>query len=276
MDYCRDGQHGSRTRGSGPAEAARGSRFHVGLLSAVVAVGAFAQDVRAGDEADEIPFSVSNVFFELNNTDGDLGIHSLIDGEPWKRLKMIDPKERVILDIELKGRLRKHGLTELFFESAEPPFDELDPEDFFRRFPEGEYEIEGLTLDGVEMEGTAEVTHVMPAQPPNLTVSGIPAAEDCDLELPTVGKPIVIDWDPVTESHPDLGRMAPIEIVAYQVVVQREEPTPLKYTIDLAPNVTRQRIPGDLLRSGDEIKYEVLVREASGNQTATESCFEVE
>ncbi len=31
-------------------------------------------------DEDEVPFDVAQVFFELNNTDGDLGIHALIDG----------------------------------------------------------------------------------------------------------------------------------------------------------------------------------------------------
>ena len=51
-----------------------------------------------------------------------------------------------MLNVRVKGRLQKQGLTEFFFESAEPTFDELEPADFFKRFPEGEYEIEGKRL----------------------------------------------------------------------------------------------------------------------------------
>ena len=80
------------------------------------------------------PYDEANLFFELNNTDGDLGIHALIDGEAWKKLKIEDPRGRKMLDIRVKGRLKRQGLTEIFFESAEPTFDELDPQDFFRRF----------------------------------------------------------------------------------------------------------------------------------------------
>ena len=43
----------------------------------------------------------------------------------------------MILLLRASGRLARQGLTELFFESAEPPFDELPPTGFFRRFPEG-------------------------------------------------------------------------------------------------------------------------------------------
>jgi hypothetical protein len=226
--------------------------------------------------AQEISFADAEIFFELNNTDGDLGIHALIDGEPWKRLEIEDPNERSMLNIFLQGRLRRQGLTELFFESAEPTFDELKPEQFFRRFPEGEYEIEGITLDGQELESVAELTHLLPAPAENIKVNGTLVPEDCDAgPVPGVSGPFTISWDPVTLSHPELGRTEePIEVDRYQVVVEREEP-PLKFTVDLPPSVMSLTLTSGLLSSGDEVKLEILVREESGNQTAVESCFEV-
>jgi hypothetical protein len=182
-----------------------------------------------------------------------------------------------MLDIRVQGRLRWQGLTELFFESAEPSFDELSPKKFFRRFPEGEYEIEGITLEGEELESTAVLTHLLPAPPANVMVSGIPAAEDCDVDpLPSVGTPVIISWDVVTLSHPDLGRTnMPIEVVKYQVVVE-EEVSGAVLSVDLPPTVTELEIPAGFIALGDEFKFEILVREESGNQTAVESCFEVE
>ena len=112
----------------------------------------------------QIPFDEANVFFELNNTDGDLGIHALIDGEAWKVLEIEAPNGRELLEIEIRSKLKRQGLTELFFESAEPTFDELAPRKFFRRFPEGEDEIEGETLEGEELESTAVVTHLIRVQ----------------------------------------------------------------------------------------------------------------
>jgi len=201
--------------------------------AATVLLLAAASPVSSAGDDEEIPFSVANVFFELNNTDGDLGIHALIDGQPWKRLKIEDTRERKMLNIRLTGRLKQQGLTELFFESAEPTFDELAPEEFFSRFPEGEYEVEGVTLEGVEMESMSIVTHLMPA-PPNVSVSGMPVPDDCD-----------------------------------------EDPDPLKFSIDLPPSVTSLQLPTGLADPGEEFKVEVLVREESGNQTATESCFQI-
>ncbi len=240
-------------------------------------LGVAAPQCWAEDNGEEIPFAEANIYFELNDTDGDLGIHALIDGEPWKKLEIVDPRERMMLNIRVKGRLRRQGLTEIFFESAEPSFDDLAPEQFFRRFPEGEYEIEGITLEGDELERTAVITHLMPAPPDNIEVNGISMAEDCDEgPVPSVSGPVTISWDPVTESHPDLGRTGEmIEVVKYQVVIEREEPTLLIYSIDLPPEMTSISVPEEFTDLGDEFKFEILVREASGNQTAVESCFEI-
>lgn len=228
---------------------------------------------------DEPPFDEASIFFELNDTDGDLGIHAFIDGDPWKKLTIEDPRDRNMLKIKVKGRLRNQGLTELFFESAEPSFDELLPADFFERFPAGEYDIEGVTLEGEDLESTVILSHVMPAPADNMMVAGQMAAEDCDAdELPSVegGESVVISWDPVNSSHPDIGEWGDVEVVKYQAVVEREEPTLLIFSVDLPPSVTQIEVPASFIALGDEFKFEVLVREASGNQTAVESCFEVE
>ncbi len=231
----------------------------------------------ADGEGDEIPFDVAEIFFELNDTDGDLGIHGLIDGEPWKKLEIESSDDREMAVIRLKSTLRRQGLTELFFESAEPTFDELPPEVFFDRFPEGTYEIEGVTLEGDELESETEITHLLPAPVDGLSVNGKPVPEDCDEgPVPEVTPPFMIDWDPVTLSHPELGRTnEPITVVRYQVVIEREEPTELVYTVDLPPHITELVIPAGLTDPEDELKIEVLTREESFNQSATESCFTV-
>ncbi len=134
----------------------------------LIAVAALASGVdvpKIWADENEIPFDVANFFVQLNDTDGDLGFHAQIDGEAWTLLKIEDPNEVVLLEIRNIGPLQQQGLTELFFESAEPPFDELSPELFFDRFPEGEYKISGLTIEGDEMKGTVDFTHVMPAPP---------------------------------------------------------------------------------------------------------------
>lgn len=259
-----------------------------GLLAGLAATLAAATVVQA-DDHDEIPFDVAEIFFELNDTDGDLGIHALIDGDPWKRLTIEDQREQTVLNVYVRGRLKRQGLTEFFFESAEPPFESdedpseaLSPEQFFRRFPPGIYEVEGRTLDGEERESETEITHAMPA-PPEPTVNGMPLGEDCDEDVPVVGAAgdaVIISWPQVTSTHPDLGDPQGVDGVItihnYQVVVEAElEPVPAVFSVTLPPDVTSMTVPPELLAISEEFKYEVLAREESWNQTAVESCFQL-
>jgi len=233
-------------------------------------------------------FEVADIFFELNNTDGDLGIHSKVDGGPWTTIWLQDSTGRQLMEVTAKGRLRRQAVTELFFESAEPTFEDLPPEDFFNRFPEGIYKIYGISEEGNLLVGRSRVTHVMPA-PPQPTVNGQPMASQCDDEMPgydatEVNTPVTIAWPAVTMSHPDpngggAGIQPPVEvaIVNYEVVVEVETEDGFEaiFSAVLPPDVTEVTIPEVFTDLGDTFKYEVLAREESFNQTAIESCFEI-
>ncbi len=256
------------------------------LVLAVASPAGWADDHDGDSDGDEvaIPFDEHEIFFELNNTDGDLGIHALIDGDAWKKLTIEDPWGRKLLNVNLRGRLRRQGLTEIFFESAEPVFDDLDPVDFFLRFPAGDYEIEGRTLDGEEMESETELTHLMPAPAGGIVVSGTPIdPEEVDCEegpIPMVTGPVSISWAEVDRSHPDLGSPTDstvIEIHNYQVVVEveTEDEDELELSVILPPGTTSLPVPEEFtdLDEDGQIKFEILAREESFNQTAVESCF---
>ncbi len=233
------------------------------------------------------PFDEAFIFFELNNTDGDLGIHAKVDGGPWKGVQLYDRNYRRLMSIRTSGRLWKQGVTELFFESAEPPFDELSPETFFRRFPPGTYRVHGWSMEGKKLRSETEITHAMPA-PAVAYVNGNDMVEVCDDEdedfdeslLEIVGPDVTISWDPVVSSHPDLGVMPPVavEIHNYEVVVETEievggEEFATVFSVLLPPDQTSMTVPAEFLALSDEFKYEVLARESSYNQTAVESCF---
>jgi len=261
--------------------------------------------VFAYDDDDEEPFDEARLFFELNDTDGDLGIHGKIDGDEWKYLEIEDPRDRRMLQVLVRGRLKRQGLTELFFESAEPTFDELNPNKFFKRFPQGEYDIEGMTLDGEERESEVYLSHVIPAAPDDVTVNGEDAAEDCDSELPVIDPTggVVISWEPVTMSHAakhgedGLGIDGVIEVRYYEVVVEIDE-TDFKSVAILPPEVNQWTLAEEFfaLSEEGEYKFEILVRTnvhdaegnpvlveidgeedqpLPGNKSAVESCFEV-
>ncbi len=239
-----------------------------GLVFAGLALGALAPAVPAAE------LTEAELFFELNDTDGDLGIHASIDGGPYTRLEIEGPDERTILVVQAQGRLARQGLTQLFLESAEPSFDELAPEKFFLRFPEGEYEIEAITAARKQLEAVVELSHVLAAAPDDITVSNEPAAEDCDSLLPVVSEPVVIDWDPVTESHDEVGTPGEeVVIDRYQFFVEQGD---LKFAVDLPPTVTEFEVPAEITAGGGTFKFEIIARTDALNNTAIESCFIVQ
>jgi hypothetical protein len=255
-----------------PAMMLRSPRFLLYELVALVLIAATPAIAASDDE----PFDVAEIFFELNHTDGDLGLHGFVDGDAWKQLTIGRPKKSSLLQVTVQGRLKQQGMTELFFESAEPGFDELSPDQFFERFPEGTYVVKGVTLDGEKLKSEVEISHVMPAPAGNIEISGVSAAENCDADpLPAVSPPIVISWDPVTTSHPDIGADGDVEIAEYELVLEFEDGG-LEMSVHLPPSVTAMEVPSAFIGLADSFKFEILARDVNGNRTAVESCFEVD
>jgi hypothetical protein len=242
------------------------------LLVALFAVGSLATPGAARGQRASQPFAVAELFVELNDTDHDLGLHAEIDGGAWTQIEIEDARERPLLGIMSTGRLRSQGLTQLAFESAEPTFDELDPAAFFRRFPEGVYEISAVAQGGGEFESKVRLSHVL-AAPAQSTANGLPAAKCDEPTLPEVVAPVLIDWDPVTASHPDVGKTGPVTISRYQFFVQQGT---TKLSLDLEPTVTEFEIPPSVTASGGVFKYEIIARTSTGNNTAVEACFRIQ
>ena len=53
-------------------------------LMSVVLIPVMTAQLSWSRENVEAPFPVARLFFQLNDTDEDIGIHLLVDGEPWK------------------------------------------------------------------------------------------------------------------------------------------------------------------------------------------------
>lgn len=105
-------------------------------------------------------------------------------------------------------------------------------------------------------------------------MSGQPAAESCDAAvLPEVAAPVVIDWDPVTESHPEIGKAGAVKISRYQFFAEQGA---TKLSLDLPPDVTEFEIPASITAAGGVFKFEIIARTSTGNNTAIESCFRMQ
>jgi hypothetical protein len=205
-----------------------------------------------------IRLAQSTLIVEVNATDGDAGLQVFLDGEPWRSMAIAGPNGRTILEVEAEGRLQNFGLTELFSESSEPPFDVFPLEKFKELFPEGRYTFSGTTVKGQALVGEARLSHDIP-DGPEITSPADGA---------TVGRDNVIArWNAVPEPRG-------IDIVGYRVIVTRENPLRV-FNADLPASARRMPVPSEFLQSGTEYKLEVQAIEASGNQTLTEITFSI-
>ena len=216
-------------------------------------------------QGEQIPFSKARILIEFNASARDVGVQVLVDGEPWKRLDIFHPNGSRILEVTGRSSLRKQGLTELFFESSEPSLRDVPLREFLARFPQGTYGFEGVTVDGIALEGTAGLSHVIPAGPEivsPVSENGDPPFEDPDR--------LVIEWKPVTQT---IDGSQNLEIVGYQVIVEQEDPLRI-FSVDLPASATSVRVPPGFLVQPDTLhKFEVLAIERGGNQTITEGEF---
>ena len=215
----------------------------------------------------QIPFADAKFIIEHNATDEDTGFQAFLDGEPWNRLSIEGPDGQKLLEIRARGELRTLGLTELFFETDEPPNKEVPIEELLARFPEGEYEFEGRSVEGERMTGTANLSHLIPAGP--------------EILAPPEGAVVdpnntVIEWKPVTQSI----NGKPVDIAGYEVIVGKIVRTPrpagfskIVLSAHVTPSTTSLTVPPEFFEPATEYDFEVLALEAGGNQTISSSSF---
>jgi hypothetical protein len=209
-------------------------------------------------EAKPIRLADATMIVEVNATDGDAGLQVFLDGEPWKSMRITSPSGRRILAVNTRSRLKGYGLTELFSESSEPPFDRFPLRRFKRLFPAGRYRFAGTTIEGRRLVGSARLSHDIP-DGPEITS---PAA---GASVPREG--VVAAWEPVAERDG-------IQIKGYRAIVEREDPLRV-FSADLPASATSVTVPREYLEPGTQYKLEVQAIEASGNQTLTEVEFRV-
>jgi hypothetical protein len=201
-------------------------------------------------------FEEAHLYIEYNSTDNDLGFHVFLDAEDWKSVKIVNPAGVTLVEVNGKGPYGRPGLglSELFFEGAEPSLDDVPLNDLLALFPEGKYKFLGVTAAGVKLTSTSTFSHAVPAGPV--------------VSTEVSGDNIVIRWQPVTGPPPGFPNEK-IDIVGYQVIVE-----PFQVTLPASSTeVTLPREFAQTLKAGSH-GFEVLAIDASGNQTITAGSFD--
>jgi hypothetical protein len=210
------------------------------------------------ESAKAIRLAEATLIVEVNATDGDAGLQVFLDGDPWRAMRVTAPNGRELVAVNAVGRLKGYGLTELFSESSEPPFDVFPLERFKRLFPAGRYAFAGETIDGQPLASAARLSHDIPEGPKIVSPRDGAA----------VGRTgLVARWDAVSQPRG-------VEIAGYRAIVTREDPLRV-LSVDLRASARKVTVPSEFLEPGVEYKLEVQAIEKSGNQTLTEVAFRV-
>ena len=202
----------------------------------------------------------AKLIIEHNATDQDTGVHGAFDGLEWTKLCVYDPSGRQVLEVEPLGQLKDLAMSGIFFESNEPPNDEVPIADLLAQFPAGSYSVRGLTLDGKRIRGEATFTHNIPAAP--VITSPLDGAVVSPSNL-------VVRWNHVTTTLTG----APLNRTGYEVIITKEVPDDPNgfsrptFDVHVPPSVTALTISSEFLEPGTEYELEVLALEVSGNQT---------
>jgi hypothetical protein len=215
----------------------------------------------AAPEARAMKLADTAIYIEINDTDGDAGIHLFLDGEGWDSMKVFDPDGNQVLDFTAEGSVGLQGITELFFESAEPSFEEQPLSELLALFPEGKYRFVGETTEGKILKDMARLTHDLPDGP----ILVLPVEDDDEVDPENT----VIEWQPVADPSGS-------EIVGYEVIVARESGGLRTLGVEVGPETTSVTVPPEFMEADTDYKFEVLAREASGNQTISEREFATE
>jgi hypothetical protein len=253
-------------------------RVIAALVGAIAVTALVASAHRTGSAAPQsadvtrggaVTIAAAKLIIEYNSTDDDIGVHGAFDDHGWSKLSVFDPNGKLVLAVKPQKQLKDLTMAGIFFESREPPSREFSFEDLKRRFPEGQYQVRGITFDGNELTGAATFTHDVPA-PPSVTFPLDGAV------VPTTG--LAIEWEDVTETID--GRS--VRITGYEVIVTKEQHTdphgfsqPI-FDVHVPPDRNRLSVPVEFLEPGTEYELEVLALEESGNQTITVVFFTTE
>lgn len=236
----------------------------------------------AGDVSVECPsegegWEVAKLYIEHNATDEDTGVHGFFGGEAWSILCLTAPGGTRILTADPLEQFDRLAVSDLFFESREPPNDEFPIDRIRADFPEGDYTVAGIDVEGTPRVGTATFTHAIPAPPTVVTPELVPDFEEADPPaIPPTG--LTVEWEAVNETIDG----DPVTITGYEVIVTDEEADDPdgfarpEFDVHVPADQLSLTVPDDFLRPDRLYELEVLAIEDSGNQTISVGFFRTE
>jgi len=196
-----------------------------------------------------MPFGVASARFEQNATDGDVEVVFEVKGgdQGLTRLTISSPDGRTVVDFAAADPSTL-GMRQFRFESPEP----RDVAGLRAAYPEGVYSFSGATASGSRLQGTATLSHRLPATASFLRPA--PGAEGVRV------KGMTIAWSAVEGA------------VAYLLYVEQDD-LGVEVTARLPRTARSFVVPDGFLGPGTEYTMGIGVVSGEGNVSYVEGSF---
>lgn len=209
----------------------------------------------------------ASLFIEDNTGDEDIGVHGYFDDHGWTELCVFNPAGEMVLHVRPDAQMGELGMSEFFFESQEPGYEDWDFSDLKAAWPEGDYSVRAQSHDGEVLHGAAHFTHDLPMRPV-ITAPALVLEPEDNPPVVALGD-VTVTWDPVTTTVD--GK--PVALRAYQLWVNKEnheDPNGFSrpnFDVHVSPDTTSFVVPAAFFDAASLYEVEVVAIEQSGNQT---------
>lgn len=220
------------------------------LALALTLLGSGQQSARPHPDRDRLQLAGEALVLEYSVTFGEATLKLEAESEqPLERVRMNAPDGAPVFDIVAPNG-RQLALSGFILETRE-----LSPETLLESYPAGVYALSGRTSRGEPIEGSAQLSHVLPAAPvvlyPTEGALGVPA------------KGLRVRWS--TEAATEAG------VSAYQISLEQDDNDGMSARV---PGHTGSfLVPDGVLRRGVETQVEIAAIGANGNRTLVEVTF---
>lgn len=222
----------------------------------------------------QVEFTKHDIYFELNATDGDAGLHGILDGQAWADAKISGPGGTfdVIRAISNQDS-PEFGMTELFFESNEPPLEERSFKELTTLFPAGTYNFSGRTTANETMTGSDVLSTQMPCP------ARVRVVSDSEGDIRIVWRLRPGNFQPDTGVCSRNQPVTAATIQAFFSITDPDTGATRTFSADLPASRTSIEVPDEFVAGVDfeamEEKAEVIVVAPDGNRTAIEIDLEL-
>ena len=235
--------------------------------------------VSAGDTAASCPtegaeFSDAKIFIEHNATDEDTGCTRCSLQTAGGSCASPIPMGNGSWSSSRRGSSATWAWPICSGSPREPENSEYSIDDLKADFPEGDYRVSGIDVEGNQLVGTAEFTHTIPA-PATITAPSLADEAEAAAETAHAPEGFEVRWEPVTQTIDG----EPLELTGYEVIITDEAfedangfSKPV-YDVHLRPEATSLTVPPEFFTPGTVYELEVLALESSGNQTISLGFF---